>query len=342
MLNKLNNSNLVTIVINNYNYDRFLRQAIDSALNQTYSHTEVVVVDDGSSDKSLDIIQSYESKVIPVLKSNGGQASAFNAGVKKSKGNIIFFLDSDDLFYPTKVEELLAQASALDINKPLMIFHSLNAVDENGVSLGFSIPGKNLTRLPILRDKKEKGYKKLGDLDEISSPESAYRYAEKYRYLPYLASPTSGFIITSSLAKCLFPIPENGIVTCADDFVVKSAALLGNIYNLNLMLGEYRIHGKNSWYGSSKPRSKEYLLTLDKFLNLKLKTGKQSPLFSHFDSMVSRDYYRDHFDYVGYEKELFRLAIVVFFFQADIRTLKFFLMTNLIALKSLTGFHSNR
>src|ERR1700757_584817 len=67
-----------TVVINNYNYGQFLGTAIESALGQTYANTEVVVVDDGSTDDSREIIASYGDRVRAVLKSNGGQASAFN------------------------------------------------------------------------------------------------------------------------------------------------------------------------------------------------------------------------------------------------------------------------
>ncbi len=71
---------LVSILINNYNYGRFLSKAIDSALNQEYQNIEVIVVDDGSTDDSRKIIESYGERIKPVLKENGGQASAFNAG----------------------------------------------------------------------------------------------------------------------------------------------------------------------------------------------------------------------------------------------------------------------
>ena len=66
----------VTIAICNYNYERFLAEAIDSALAQDYPHTSVLVVDDGSTDRSREIILSYGSRIRSVLKENGGQVSA--------------------------------------------------------------------------------------------------------------------------------------------------------------------------------------------------------------------------------------------------------------------------
>ena len=97
---------LASIVINNYNYGRFLPEAIESALGHTYPNTEVIVVDDGSTDNSREVISKYGSRVISVLKANGGQGSAFNAGFAASKGDLIFFLDSDDFFYPEKVASI--------------------------------------------------------------------------------------------------------------------------------------------------------------------------------------------------------------------------------------------
>jgi glycosyltransferase involved in cell wall biosynthesis len=98
---------LVSIVIDNYNYDLFLAQAIDGALGQTYSNIEVVVVDDGSTDNSCDVIAWYGDRIVSVLKTNGGQASALNAGFAASKGEVICLLDAYDLFLPEKVSEVV-------------------------------------------------------------------------------------------------------------------------------------------------------------------------------------------------------------------------------------------
>ena len=79
------NNPLVSILINNYNYGYFLGAAIESALSQTYQNIEIIVVDDGSTDNSREIIAHYGNHIIPILKENGGQASAFNAGFAASR-----------------------------------------------------------------------------------------------------------------------------------------------------------------------------------------------------------------------------------------------------------------
>lgn len=82
---------LVSVLIYNHNYERFLGDAIDGALRQTYSPIEIIVVDDESTDSSRDVAASYGNKISCVFKVNGGQASAFNTGVKASHGEHFVF-----------------------------------------------------------------------------------------------------------------------------------------------------------------------------------------------------------------------------------------------------------
>ena len=97
----------VSIVITNYNYGRYLRASIDSALAQTYPKVEVIVVDDGSSDGSREIIESYGARIVAILKANGGHGSALNAGFEPSRGEIVMFLDADDELIPEAAEQVV-------------------------------------------------------------------------------------------------------------------------------------------------------------------------------------------------------------------------------------------
>src|SRR5882757_8265902 len=107
---------LVSVIINNYNYGRFLGAAIGSALDQDHPAVEVVVVDDGSTDDSRAIIAGYGDRLVAVLKHNGGQGSAFNAGVAASRGEILCFLDADDWFLPGKLRRVVEVFSRHGLN----------------------------------------------------------------------------------------------------------------------------------------------------------------------------------------------------------------------------------
>ncbi|MGH8873655.1 MAG: glycosyltransferase family 2 protein [Acidimicrobiia bacterium] len=119
-----------SIVITSYNYARYLHIAIESALGQT-TDAEVVVVDDGSSDESGQIIRGFGSDIMAILfERNRGQAAALNAGVRASHGDIVMFLDSDDWAAPERTErvlEFLASHPELD-----MIRHNVAQVDSEG------------------------------------------------------------------------------------------------------------------------------------------------------------------------------------------------------------------
>src|SRR5687767_13468728 len=99
-----------SVIVNNYNYAAYLHDAIASALQQRDADVEVIVVDDGSTDDSRDVIASYGERVVAVFKENGGQASAYNAGFAHATGDVVCFLDADDTLHPnamvTAVEAL--------------------------------------------------------------------------------------------------------------------------------------------------------------------------------------------------------------------------------------------
>jgi glycosyltransferase involved in cell wall biosynthesis len=254
---------LVSILINNFNYCKYLSQAIDSALSQTYAPIEVIVVDDGSTDQSREVISRYGSKIIGIVKENGGQASAFNVLVSRSKGDILCFLDSDDWFYPTKVEEVVAVFGQADFDSGLaMVHHPVKISDEvTGKATGQTF-GKT-----------------------HRSPCNCYDFARKYHFVEYIAGPTTGIALNRRLAQLLFPLPEQIARTSADDFIVKASSLLGTVYSLDKCLACYRLHGTNAWFYSDRRHSEEFYRELDSYLNDKLRENYLPAVMARDDSM---------------------------------------------------------
>ena len=95
---------LVSIVIPCYNTEQYIEEAVNSALCQTYSNFEVIVVDDGSTDKSYNILCSFGDRIRIVQQKNGGLSAARNAGILAAKGDYIMFVDADDILSPKAVE----------------------------------------------------------------------------------------------------------------------------------------------------------------------------------------------------------------------------------------------
>lgn len=94
---------LASIVIPAYNAEKYIRETIDSALAQTYKNKEIIVVDDGSTDRTPEILEEYGSKILVVRQSNKGSAGACNAGVAVASGVWVCFLDADDIWLPEKL-----------------------------------------------------------------------------------------------------------------------------------------------------------------------------------------------------------------------------------------------
>src|SRR6201982_1266935 len=96
---------LVTVLIDTYNHDRFIEEAIASGLEQDLprGEVEILVVDDGSTDCTPEVVRKFEPHVRLLQKTNGGQASAFNAGIPEARGEIVAFLDGDDWWAKEKM-----------------------------------------------------------------------------------------------------------------------------------------------------------------------------------------------------------------------------------------------
>lgn len=212
---------LASIIINNYNYGRYLAAAIESALGQTYPRTEVIVVDDGSTDNSREIIQDYGARVISVLKPRGGQTSAMNAGFEVSRGEIICFLDADDVLLPGALAEVVPrfrEAEVVHVHWPLFV------IDEQGATTG-------------RRDPPDRPLE--GDLLNFVLHEGGPDVL--------LLSPTSGNAWTRKLLQHIFPMEEMegklGVGSAsADASLTMLAPLFGLVRRIDDPQSCYRIH----------------------------------------------------------------------------------------------------
>lgn len=120
----------VSVVIPTYNSAKYLPQALDSVLQQTYTDYEIIAIDDGSTDNTRAVIEPYLAKIHYVYQENQGVAAARNRGIELAKGELIAFLDADDLFLPDKLQ---AQVAIFEAQPDLgMVVSGWQIVDERG------------------------------------------------------------------------------------------------------------------------------------------------------------------------------------------------------------------
>ena len=213
----------VSIIITNYNYGRFLKRAIDSALAQTYPDMQVVVVDDASTDDSVAVIRGYQDRVLPVLQArNGGQAAAFNAGFRASRGDVVLFLDADDWLYPHAVRRVV-EAMPPEAAQAQFRLHLVNG------------DGRQLDLLPAPEVTFDRG-------DVVPILLARGRYENTV---------TSGNAFARRTLASILPIPEESFRISADGYLVTLSPFSGPIVAIDEPLGAYAVHGSNYWAGSS-------------------------------------------------------------------------------------------
>ncbi len=124
---------VVSIVIPVYNAQDYLHECIDSALSQTYDKTEIIIVDDGSTDNSPNILKKYENKIKIITKKNGGTASALNLGIKNMTGTWFKWLSADDVLYPNALEEMILESSKMDNKENTIFYSNYDIINSDGI-----------------------------------------------------------------------------------------------------------------------------------------------------------------------------------------------------------------
>jgi GT2 family glycosyltransferase len=211
----------LSVLIDTYNHERFIEEAIVSVLEQDFpaSDREIIVVDDGSADRTPEIVRKFEPQVRLLRKENGGQASAFNAGIPECRGEIIAFLDGDDWWAPAKLTSVI-QAFAEDLSVGI-VGHGIVNVQRDGSQ-----------QIESLR----KDFR-----FQASSMEGARLFRQRGAFLG-----TSRMAIRAGLLQRIGPVPE-GIEIQADEYLFTLAAALAGAQILPEALTYYRLHEANSF-----------------------------------------------------------------------------------------------
>ena len=210
-----------SVLIDTYNHERFIEKAIVSVLEQDFpaGEREIIVVDDGSTDGTREIVRKFEPRVRLLEKKNGGQASAFNAGIPECRGEIVAFLDGDDWWAGkklTRVAETMAGDATIGI-----VGHGLVVVERDGSE-----------RNEILLD---------GFRFEAGTMEGARLFQRRGAFLG-----TSRMTIRSELLRRIGRVPEE-IKIQADEYLFTMASVLAGTEILPEALTYYRLHEENSF-----------------------------------------------------------------------------------------------
>ncbi len=207
----------VSVIVTAFNYADFVADAVASARDQTLAPAEIIVVDDGSTDRTQDVLSAIPDITV-VEKPNGGQASAFNAGFAAASGEVVIFLDGDDRL----CREAVARAASFDFAGVSRLQFLLETVDGAGRPTGLH-PASHRAA--------------AGDLRGALRADGVFWFM-----------PTSGNAFPRRVLERLLPMPEAGFEIAADLYLVLGAALLGRTAHLPEVLGQYRVHGRNGYF----------------------------------------------------------------------------------------------
>ena len=214
----------LSILINNYNYGRFLSDCIDSILAQKYKNLEIIVYDDGSTDSSRKILKKYKNRVISILAENYGsspnknQANGIYQAFLRSTGEWILLLDSDDIFLEGKLASI--SASVDENPEAIVIQHYSKEIDDNMCFTGRVRPF--LAKLDI------------------------NAHVHRTHNLLFLFAQTSGLAFSQKYLASVLPLSEDSRnLVWPDVRLTRKAIGLGQIVTIRKPLGGYRVHCSN-------------------------------------------------------------------------------------------------
>ena len=224
-----------SVVVTSYNYRDYVEKAIDTALAQTRAPIQVIVVDDGSTDGSPELLRKRygdDARVTLLLGENGGQLAAFHRGLEACTGDVVCFLDADDYWGPeylARIGEIYDSRRDIDF-----VFSDIQLFGDENHRMGYADRPLDL----------------------------GYTVVSTYMLIHWYGAPTSALSLRRAMACQCLDLPEDFLATwrlSADNCLVFGTSMLGG-RKYYLPTGEvfYRIHGKNGWWGN-RTRANEYL-----------------------------------------------------------------------------------
>ncbi len=220
-LNDLHPRPTVSVLITCFNYGAYVGRAIDSALQQTYAPSEIIVSDDASQDNSCEVVESYVKRGLAVRllrNPHGGMAASLNAAYRASLGDVICLLDADDTFLPGKIE---AVVNAFHTHPQAgFAVHRASMVDNQGRARGI--------------------YPLLSDLPTGDCTEATYNNCGVLMGLP----PTTNLSLRREVAARIFPIPVE-YTGYAEQMIHRLAPLMTELCAVGAPLAHWRFHGRN-------------------------------------------------------------------------------------------------
>jgi glycosyltransferase involved in cell wall biosynthesis len=219
----------LSVVITNWNYGRFVAQAIDSALAVDWPAVQVIVVDDGSTDDSRAVIRRYGDRIAAIFQENAGQTVASNVGFARVTGEAVIFLDADDLLDPSIGKEVAAVWQP-GVSK---VQFQMKIIDADGQPTGAKFP----------------------QYSTVPSPQQIRRWAS--RAAAYPTPPGSGNVYARWFLQRLLPLQHPAIAP--DSCCLAAAPHLGDVVTVAKPLVAYRVHGQNdgamlAWNGDRLAR----------------------------------------------------------------------------------------
>jgi glycosyltransferase involved in cell wall biosynthesis len=207
----------LSVIIANYNYAEYVGLAIESALAIDWPDVEVIVVDDGSTDESRQVIERFGDRIVAIFQPNAGQIAARNVGFERSRGDAVILLDSDDFLHPS-IMRAAARVWHSGVSK---VQFRMRVIDAEGRPSGALFPQYTA---------------------EAAVPAKVRRWALATGSYP--TPPCSGNLFSRACLEAIFPLDES-CGKAPDTCCIAAAPFLGDVVTIDEPLVDYRVHGRN-------------------------------------------------------------------------------------------------